>query len=347
MGNSKSNRLYTLLQREMREYKTSLFWTPIITAAALAFVMLISVVFANRVSIVGDTMVQVLMDEGRTSGMNISINFDEDMGEKIQTYTIEQDTEEAESEDWNFSQEWVFNPTTGEPKDDALVDEVASLNSTLNLLHNFLILILILVTYNYLLGSLYDDRKDRSILFWRSMPVSEWEEVLSKMAVAMLAAPLVYIAVSIVFQLVAVLLAMLMLWRLDMDPFELVIGHIEFAPLFLNQIAGWLLSMLWLAPAYAWMLLASSAAKRSPFMLAIAPVIGLALCEETFLGTEYISSAVRHHIPHIVDGGSSMPFYFNGTNWGAIDYPQLAGGLVFTVLALWGAVYMRRYRFDV
>lgn len=347
MTNSKSNRLYTLLQREMWEYKNSLFWTPIITAVALAVVMLISVVFANRVSIVGDTMVQVLMDEGRTSGMNISINFDEDVGQEIQTYTIEEDSEEAESDDWNFSREWVFNPIPSETKDDAPLDEVGSLNPTLNILHNLLILILVLVTYNYLLGSLYQDRKDRSILFWKSMPVSEWEEVLSKLAVAMLVAPLIYIAVSIVLQLVAVLLGMLMLWRMEMDPFELIVGHVEFVPLFLNQVVGWLLSMLWLAPLYAWILLASSAAKRSPFMLAVAPVIGLVLVEETFLGSEYISSSLKYHIPHIIDGGQSMPFYFNGPNWAAIDYTRLAGGLVFTAVALWGAVYMRRYRFDV
>ena len=347
MAISKSNRLYTLLQREMREYKNSLFWTPIVSAAGLAVVMLLSVVLANRISIMGDTMMQVIMDEGRTSGMNISINFDEDVEQNISTYTIEEGSQDLESDDWNFSKEWVFRPKSNESSPEAPQEEFGSLNPTLNLLHNFLILILIMVSYNYLLGALYHDRKDRSILFWKSMPVSEWEEVLSKLAVAMLVAPLVFIAVSIVLQLVAILLGMLMLWRMDMDPFELIIGHVEFAPLFLNQVGGWLLSMLWLAPMYCWILLASSMAKRSPFMLAIAPVIGLILLEKIFLGTDYVADALIHHTPHVLDGADSMPFYFDGPNWASVDYPRLAGGLVFSGVALWGAVYMRRYRFDV
>ena len=347
MAISKSNRLYTLLQREMREYKNSLFWTPIVSAAGLAIVMLLSVILANRISIMGDTMMQVIMDEGRTSGMNISINFDDDVSQEIHTYTIEEEPGDAESEDWNFSKEWVFSPKSKEVSQDTPQDEFGSLNPTLNMLHNFLILILIIVSYNYLLGALFQDRKDRSILFWKSMPVSEWEEVLSKLAVAMLVAPLVFIAVSIVLQLVAILLGMLMLWRMDMDPFELILGHVEFAPLFLNQLGGWLLSMLWLAPMYSWILLASSMAKRSPFMLAVAPVIGLVLLEEIFLGTDYVTNALIYHTPHVVDGADSMPFYFNGPNWAAVNYPRLAAGLVFSGIALWGAVYMRRYRFDV
>jgi ABC-2 type transport system permease protein len=75
------------------------------------------------------------------------------------------------------------------------------LNVMLSVLHGILLLVLLFTTFNYLLGSLYDDRKDRSILFWRSMPVSEREIVLSKFVMAMVVAPLIYIAVSLLLQL--------------------------------------------------------------------------------------------------------------------------------------------------
>jgi len=95
------------------------------------------------------------------------------------------------------------------------------------------------------------------------------------------------------------------------------------------------------------LLLASAAAKRSPFMLAFAPVIGLVLVERIFLGSEYIALAIFRHLPHFVDGGESVAFYLYGPDWSAINYPSLIGGLVFAAAALWGAVYLRRYRFEI
>jgi ABC-2 type transport system permease protein len=179
------------------------------------------------------------------------------------------------------------------------------------------------------------------------MPVSEWEEVLSKLGVALVVAPLIYIAASILTQLVYILLAMLMVYRMDMNASQLILGHIEFGSLFFNQISGWILSALWVAPLYAWLLLASAAAKRSPFMLAFAPVIGLIAVEEIFLGTEYMVGIISPHLPHYIDDGDSVGFYLNGPDWSSINYFDLLGGLAFTVVALWGAVYLRRYRFEI
>ncbi len=347
MASSQSSRVFTLVQREIQESKNSLVWTPVAIAVGLTLIMLVSVLLANRVSIMGDAMMQVLLDEGSTSGMNITIHIDDNGESEVQTYTIEHTEESADEEDWNFSKEWTFKPESGKDRSDSLDEKFESLNPMLNMLHNLLILVLILVTMNYLMAALYQDRKDRSILFWKSMPVSEWEEVLSKLAVAMIVAPIIYIAASILTQLVYVVLAMLMVVRMDMDPFQLILGHIDFGSLFFNQVSGWILSALWLAPLYAWILLASAAAKRSPFMLAFAPVVGLVIIEEVFLGSEYVSTFVAHHVPHYVDEGNAVGFYLYGPDWSAINYPHLLGGLVFAALALWGAVYLRRYRFEI
>ena len=347
MASSKSNRMFTLAQREIQESKNSLLWTPVAMAVGLTLVMLVSVLLANRVSIMGDAMMQVLLDEGSASGMNITIHIDDEGNQEVQTYTIEQSDEPAAEEDWNFSKEWTFTPQAGKEKSDHLDDQFESLNPMLNMLHNLMILVLILVSMNYLMNALYQDRKDRSILFWKSMPVSEWEEVLSKLGVAIIVAPLIYIAASILTQLVLVLLAMLMVTRMDMDPFQLILGHIEFGSLFFNQISGWILSALFMAPMYAWLLLASAAAKRSPFMLAFAPIIAVIAVEEIFLGTEHMVRLIGPHMPHYVSDGESVAFFLYGPDWSAVSYPHLIGGLVFAVVALWGAVYLRRYRFEI
>ncbi len=347
MANSMPNRIFTLVQREIQESKNALFWTPIVIAGVLALIMLASVLLANRVSIMGDAVMQVLLDEGSASGMNITIHIDEDGQQEVQTYTIERSEGSVAEEDWNFSKEWTFEPKSKKEISTHISNEYESLNPVLNMLHNFLILVLILVTINYLMNTLYQDRKDRSILFWKSMPVSEWEEVLCKFAVAIVVAPFIYIAVSMLIQLVFVVLAMLMVSRMDMDPIQLIIGHVNFVSLFFNQISGWVLSALWMAPFYAWILLASAAAKRSPFMLAFAPVLALGVIEEVFLGSDYVATAVGYHLPHYVEEAQAVGFYLYGPDWSAVSYPNLVGGVVFAGLALWGAVYLRRYRFEI
>lgn len=346
MADSTPSRVFTLVQRELQEYKTSLVWTPVIAAVLLTSLMIVSVVLADRVSVMGDAILQVILQEDSASGMNISIQIDEDDSSgNTYSYTIE--TEESlDEEDWNFSKEWTFNPPTGSKVDSDLDEGVENLNPMLSVLHNILLVILVIVTINYLLGTLFDDRKDRSFLFWRSMPVSEWEEVLSKLAVALIVAPIIFIAVSILMQLAYVLLAMLLVWRMDMDPVRLVLGNIEFGTLLFNQLSGWVLTALLVAPLYAWLLLASAGAKRSAAFLAVAPPVGLILLEEFFLGTEMVRTAIGNHFPHATEN-SAIGFYIAGPDWGSVNYLSLVLGLVFTGLALWGAVYLRRYRWEI
>jgi hypothetical protein len=45
--------------------------------------------------------------------------------------------------------------------------------------------------------------------------------------------------------------------------------------------------------------------------------------------------------------GESVAFYLYGPDWSAVDYYSLIGGLIFAAAALWGAVYQRRYRFEI
>lgn len=347
MAEVHSTKLFTLVQRELQEYKNSLFWTPIAIACLLALVMLTSVLLANRISVMGDAVLQVILQEQTASGMNITIHIDSDdkTGDSVE-YTVEEDLGAVDDDAWDFDQEWTFNPRGGTDLADELDEKLENLNPVLNAVHILMLLVLVFVTANYLLGTLYTDRRDRSILFWRSMPVSEWEEVLSKLAVALIVAPAIYIAVSLAMQFVVVLLSMLLVWRMEMDPYQLVLGNIDFGRLLFDQVGGWILTALLVAPAAAWLLLASAAARRSPFMLAVGPVIVVIVLEQIFLGKGYIAGAINRHVPTLSET-SPLGFYLNGPNWGAVDGVSIVAGLIFCAALLWLTVWLRKYRWEI
>jgi ABC-2 type transport system permease protein len=402
MSTTATNRFVTLLRRELREYRNSLFWTPVITAVLLGLVMLVSVLLANRISIVGQTILDALMaDRGNSVNISVSVGDDgereitvidiagvdpeylppKDMqidirsvdgsGEAVssstqiaferapnappaapvppRSYRVIADPNSPD-ELWNFSREWSFNPQPREKDVDGSFNDIdmdgRELNVILSVVHAILVLILLLTSVNYLLDSLYSDRKDRSILFWRSMPVGEWEIVLSKLATALVVAPLIYIAISLLLQLAWVLLMMLLVWRMDESPFEVVVQNIDFVALMLDPISGWIMTALLIAPTYAWLLCASALAKRSPFLMAITPVIALFVVEAVFLGSEHWGNAVQNHLPHATDS-SAVGFYLFGPNWMSVDLLSVGAGLLFTVAALSAAVWLRRHRWEL
>jgi len=404
VASAQTSRFLTLLQREFREYRNSLFWTPVITALVLGVLMIGSVVLVNSVSIIGDTILEALMAEGGT-GVNVTISLNEDTGEEVTVVEVTgidetsdipdglesevariellEDAdrevqrviiqnpeggayplpeppappseyevlidEDGEEEQWNFSREWNFNPDPangggGETSHEDM--DGRELNAMLGVIHGILILILLVTSANYLLGSLYDDRKDRSILFWRSMPVSEWEVVSSKFVIALIVAPLIYIAISLVLQLAYVVLMMVLVWRMDQDPSDVVLANIDFVALMLDPISGWVMTALLIAPTYAWLLCASALAKRSPFLMAITPFIALVIAEAVFFRSEYIEDAIQNHFPHVTEG-SAVGFYLFGPDWTSLNLSSMAAGLIFAALALAVAVWLRRHRWEL
>jgi ABC-2 type transport system permease protein len=61
-----------------------------------------------------------------------------------------------------------------------MAELVKALDMTLLLFGFVTAVVLSFVIFFYLLGALYDDRRDRSILFWKSLPLSDTSTVLSK-----------------------------------------------------------------------------------------------------------------------------------------------------------------------
>lgn len=134
------------------------------------------------------------------------------------------------------------------------------------------------VVFFYSLGSLYDDRKDRSVLFWKSLPVSDASTVGAKAAWALLLAPMLSLAIGIVVGLAFWVIAALTTTvnglpgasgvLLHSHPFQVIGNTIGIVPLY----------ALWALPTVGWLMLCSAAARSKPFLWAvIIPVLGCAL----------------------------------------------------------------------
>jgi ABC-2 type transport system permease protein len=334
MPDTRHRTFFALLRRELQEYRLSLLWTPLLLVAGLTLVMLGTVLLADEFSALGESLSQLAPSRAGDSQVSIHIDGTKD-GKPVIEYRVEQ----------QLPDDGQYGPGSGSaaaPPAPAESLPPGSFNPLLMGMHSLFLFVLLLVCANYLLAVLFTDRRDRSILFFKSMPVSELQNVLASFAVAILVAPMLFIAASAVAQVLGVLLGMVFLWRMDMDPYALLTDYLDLAPLLARQMGGWLLMTLWLAPTYAWLLLASAGARRSPFMVAVAPLLGVVVLEKIVLGSTYLATAFSRHLPHY-DEGSYAGFYWYGLQ----DVLPVLLGLLFAAAALWGAIYLRRYLFEI
>ncbi len=131
------------------------------------------------------------------------------------------------------------------------------------------LLVLGFVVFFYCLGSLYDERKDRSVLFWKSLPVSDRDTVLSKALSALVVAPTLAIAVGIACMVAFLLVLSVFVLLHHGNPFVLL-----WSPDNLLANAGVALAAipvyaLWALPSAGWLLLCSAWSKSKPFLWAI------------------------------------------------------------------------------
>jgi ABC-2 type transport system permease protein len=140
-------------------------------------------------------------------------------------------------------------------------------------------LALAFVVFFYLLGSLYDDRKDRSILFWKSLPASDTLTMVSKLLSAMVVAPLIFWVVYVLTYILLMIIASILVLSLGENPWTLFLS-------LNNPFKGWsmlLLSYLaqsiWALPLYGWLMLVSSFAPRIPLLFAVLPPVVIAVLQ--------------------------------------------------------------------
>jgi ABC-2 type transport system permease protein len=166
------------------------------------------------------------------------------------------------------------------------VVQAGALDGMIFIMAIFFVVMAIYSTW-YLLDCLYSDRRDRSILFWKSMPISDTATVMSKLGTALILVPLVYFAFADATTLLMAFIISVRarasigssLWHIDL--------WMQVQALWLYVIAT---TAIWYLPVAGWLLAVSAWAKRAVILWAVLPPLALALAERVFLGTHVIAA---------------------------------------------------------
>jgi ABC-2 type transport system permease protein len=143
----------------------------------------------------------------------------------------------------------------------------------------------------YPLDALYAERKDRSILFWRSIPCTDSETVLAKLLTTILLIPLITFAAILVTHLVVLILWSIWLAVQGGSPGHLIWSAASFGANWLATIIFLFAAVLWASPLIGWFLFVSAFTKRAPFLMAFLPLVVLPMLEKILIGSFALGEA--------------------------------------------------------
>lgn len=210
--------------------------------------------------------------------------------------------------------------------------------SVLTLLSLPFVIVFFFCSAKYLLNALYHDRRDMSILFWQSMPVSNLQTVMSKLITVVVVSPVfVVIIMGVLYSLTVAHLAISAVGiGVGFSGFFYMLGAA-----WVNLIIVYLFlatSALWLLPLMGWLLLFSAFARRAPMLWAIGVFFALAFTEEFLFSSQFISVWAQTRL----DPDNFMIVDFTGLLDRLFSYDMLVGWFLGSIL-ITGSVYMRRY----
>ena len=202
----------------------------------------------------------------------------------------------------------------------------------------------------YSLGALHNERRDRSILFWKSLPVSDVTAVASKAFVAAVVLPACVVATVLVTHLVMLVLHLASLAMHGEDA-GLLLTQVPLLRLWLALAWGAIAFTLWWAPIWGWLFLISAWAKRMTFLWAVLPPIALSVFERLAFGTSYVSKIVNGRLAgwsQVAFMGQGRGVPLTGDNLptpdpvGFVTTPGLWIGLLIGAALFYAAVRLRR-----
>jgi len=208
------------------------------------------------------------------------------------------------------------------------------------------IVIMMLASVIYILGSLHTDRKDKSILFWKSLPITETQTVLSKLVTVAVATPTIAIACGFVVCLFWMIAGTIFM-KINYDNIP-IWEIISSAGIFSSVFTTWLKSLvayLWLLPLIGWLFLCSAAAKRSPSVIAIIVPIALMIVETLIFRSDVVATI-------LFSGVSLASQYFSadlglGGILGFLAEARFWMGLIIGSAFIYAAIWLRNHRFEI
>lgn len=221
------------------------------------------------------------------------------------------------------------------------------------------------LTIFYCLDALYAERKDKSILFWRSLPITDAETVVSKLLTMFLAIPLATMAAIIVSHLLNLIIVSIWLATEGANPFRFIWGAVPLFDTWAAVTTILLAFPIWMAPLLGWFLFISAWAKRGPLLRAVLPIAILPILEYIVFRSWALGEAILTRLSIV-----AMPLFDSITKAGFdeddlhnmltenlslvswLDYGsfltsfEVWAGLIVCGLFATAAIYMRRYRDD-
>lgn len=203
----------------------------------------------------------------------------------------------------------------------------------------------------YCLEALHGERKDRSILFWKSLPVSDRTTVLSKASIPLVVVPLIAFVLGVATQLLLLYARTAVLWASGSSPSTLWAEMRFFEGLVITAY-GLAVHVLWFAPIHGWFLLVSAWAKRAVLLWAVLPWLAVAGVERMAFGSMSFMRMLQYRVT------GAMTEAFVSQPGGHPDFERLTQlrpghfltrpglwlGLAFAAACLAAAVRLRRYR---
>jgi ABC-2 type transport system permease protein len=211
-----------------------------------------------------------------------------------------------------------------------------------------------IVVFFYLIDTLLTERKDRSILFWKSLPISDAQVVLSKVLTALVIAPAIVLVVSAVMQL----LFGLVWWaRFNGTPLTEVLVPFHGTAWMEVQVAFLVIVpavILWYLPIAAYLLLVSVWARRNAFLWAVMPPIALLVIEAVLTPWDYVRDFIGDRFGGAFEiMGRNAPDAITGELGAVLRSfaqvflePEAWVGAVAAAAIVYASIRIRRYRDD-
>ena len=152
------------------------------------------------------------------------------------------------------------------------------------------------VIFFYLLSCLYGERRDRSFLFWKCMPVSDSMTIISKLITGLWMLPLVYLLGIAALQFSVLVLLTLKTMNTEISAIAIIWGPANIVGKWLGYLEAILFYSLWSLPFSGWLLTVSAFAKSLPLAWAIGVPLGLMVCERTLTGQALITDWLGSHV---------------------------------------------------
>jgi ABC-2 type transport system permease protein len=207
------------------------------------------------------------------------------------------------------------------------------------------------VGFFYCLGALQGERRDRSILFWKSLPVSDQTTVLAKAALPLVVLPVVTFLVIVATQLIILLASLAIMPTIGL-PATTLWTQFPVLNTWLDLAYVLVCLALWHAPIWGWLMLVSGWARRATFLWAVGPPLAVVIFERLAFGTSRVADLLQYRLTGVLTEAFSSTIDGKGVSIdsGHIDpirllsSPGLWTGLAVAMVLFAAVVWQRRYR---